>query len=90
MAIAMLLRENAIIFWFAALLYVIARGSSWRKRLSNAIWAGLPVIVALVLWIGWIAVLSPHHLQGTLGRWLDSLRQVPLRQLSMMPVRNIC
>lgn len=72
MAVAVLLRENAIIFWFAALLYVVTRGSSWKKRLSNAIWVGLPVIVALVLWIGWIAVLSPPHLQGTLSRWLNS------------------
>ena len=58
--------------WFVVAIYVFARSHDQKSRLLNALRVGLLAFIAMLLWIGWIAVLSPPQLQGTFIRWFSS------------------
>ena len=72
-ALAVLTKEIAIIFWGAMGLYILVFSKSWRTRIKDGLILALPTLIGLGLWVTWIKYHAPNRFAATLARWFDSI-----------------
>lgn len=63
---AVLLKEVALAFWAASVLYVFLSARGWRQRLSGILWMSAPTILGLALWFGFSMAAAPELFRGML------------------------
>jgi len=71
-ALAILLKELAVIFVGAAALYVFATGRTWRERIVRPFWLLLPLLLALGLWVMWGFNLDAVGFKAGIAGWFRS------------------
>ena len=71
-ATAVMLKELALIFLAATVIYAFIVGRTWRKRITHSLWLVLPTIMALAIWAWWGTSLDQTQFQGSIMRWINS------------------
>lgn len=71
-AIAVMLKELAILFLAAAAIYALIFGDTWRKRIIYILCLLIPTTFMLSLWTWWGINLDATQFQVDLMRWVNS------------------
>ena len=71
-ALAVMLKELALIFIFAAMIYAFVFGRNWKERITHPLWLSLPTAVSLAMWAWWGMSLGQPQFQSALMRWVNS------------------
>lgn len=71
-AVAVLLKEIALIFAVVAVFYALLGGSNWRQRLARAFWISLPSLLGLTAWAMWAYQLAPEQYLAAVNRWWNA------------------
>jgi len=69
LALAVLLKEIALLFCAAAVLYVVLRARQTRARIAAGLALSLPTFVGLAAWALLAWTLSPEQSRAVLARW---------------------
>ena len=71
-AAAVLLKELALIFLAAVIIYAFIIGQTWQERVQRALLISLPSIVGLGIWSYWGFSLNAVQFQNSIMRWVAS------------------
>ncbi len=92
-ALAIMLKELALIFLVVATSYVFVFGRNWRERILLSVWFVLPTIIAMVMWVLWGVNLDKSEFGAGTSRWLGFIQggnnAAGTRDLQLLPWLNI-
>lgn len=69
---SVLFKVVSVTFLAAAVLYLFIRAHSWRQRITETLWLGIPTLVGIGGWL-LMALLEPGQLEIRLNRWQSAV-----------------
>ncbi|MBE2223453.1 MAG: glycosyltransferase family 39 protein [Anaerolineae bacterium] len=92
-ALAIMLKELALVFLGVTALYVFVFGRNWQERILQSVWFVLPTIIATIMWVLWGINLDKSKFWAGTSSWLGFVHGANnvagTRNLQMLPWLNM-